>query len=217
MSRRRMWRALLPAAALLAGLGGAKAASVGTTEYTQFLLVWLATEEPDGLLGTPALLNLPPGWLTGDAIAVLAPGGAWPEGQRDRLVSALLDAGAAVLELDPPRGGATQAALRAEMAEALRTSEVVLGAGLVVAIGRGEGGEAALELAAGGETVEGRQYAAAVHFGPGAPAFLARPVPEAQGWPLRAPLLCDVLASVVLPGDGADFLPRCQAALALQQ
>ena len=107
----RMGR-LLPAAALLAGLGtaaagpgSARAASLGTTENTLFLPVWLGPGSAFDGHANPALLNLPPGWASGDAAVVLAPGGDWPPGTRDRLLAALLDAGAAVLEVNEAQPG----------------------------------------------------------------------------------------------------------------
>ncbi|WP_270938700.1 hypothetical protein, partial [Falsiroseomonas oryzae] len=86
---------LLSVAALVVGIGAAQAASVGTTENTQYAAVWLADAQGRRGEGAPALLNVPPGWGGGDAAAVIAPGGDWPHGQRDALVAALLDAGAA--------------------------------------------------------------------------------------------------------------------------
>ncbi|WP_237217885.1 hypothetical protein, partial [Falsiroseomonas oryziterrae] len=143
MSRARWMRGVLPAVAVL-GLGAAepRAASIGTTENTQYVGVWTDEQvRPEG--SGPALLNLPPGWLTGDAAVVIAPGGPWDPGQRDVLVAALLDSGAAVLELNEPRAGPRAAAIRADLAAAYRTLRETYGAGLLVALGTGEGGEAA--------------------------------------------------------------------------
>jgi hypothetical protein len=145
MTGRLGWRALLPAAALALGIGSGSvpggAASIGTPENTQFLPVWLGPGSDALHFGAPALLNLPPGWSQGDAGVVVAPGGAWAPGARDRLVAGLLDAGAAVLELNRPREGLPgEDPLRRDLAEALATLHAGFGAGLVVLLGEGEGG-----------------------------------------------------------------------------
>lgn len=209
----RRMAALLPAAALSMGLGGApQAASLGTTENTQFLPVWIAPRHNIMAVEVPALLNMPPGWSTGDAAVVLAPGGDWPAGLRDRLVAALLDSGAAVLELNAPRqGGDPAAALATDIRDALGTLHLAFGAGLVVAIGRGEAGALAAEAAAAARTPEGRAYAAVALLGPGAPRFWLGEVPEVQAWPARAPLFCSLLGEVLAPGG----VSACQASLAV--
>jgi len=205
-------RAALPVVVVL-GLGAAepRAASIGTTENTQYLPVWIAEQfRPAG--GAPALLNMPPGWVVGDAAVVVAPGGPWEAGQRDLLVSALLDSGAAVLELNEPRDRPRAAAIRADLAEAERTLRDIFGAGLLVAVGTGEGGDAALEaaeaLGAAGA------YVAAVRLGPGAPAFRGGVAPAAEAWQVRAPLLCDLLAGVSRDGM-RGFAQTCTGSLAL--
>ncbi|WP_270939153.1 hypothetical protein, partial [Falsiroseomonas oryzae] len=69
-------------------------------EHTRFEALWVEPVRPDALRPLPALLNLPAAWRPGDAAAVLLfdPPGA--PGLRDALLGALLDRGAAVLELD---------------------------------------------------------------------------------------------------------------------
>lgn len=145
LARRHVLRALLPAA-LLFGLAARPAgtASTGATETARYLPVWLAPLGGAAAQPGPALFNMPPGWITGDAAIVLAAAGDWPAGRRERLVAALLDAGAAVLELNLPRPGpGAEKAVRAELAQALATLRGTDGAGLVVAMGHGSGGAAA--------------------------------------------------------------------------
>ena len=173
MVRTHRIHGLLPTAALLAGLSasGAEAAAFGPVESTEYLAVWLSDTE--GVRGRrpPALLNVPTGWYIGDAAAVLAPNSAWPTGIRERLVAALLASGAAVLELDEPHDDEPRdTALRRDLTEALRELHRIEGAGLMVAIGFGEGGEAALAATEHAED-GGQRYAAGVSLGPGAPLF----------------------------------------------
>lgn len=204
MAKRHGMRALLPAVALLAGMaaGEGRAASVGTAELTQFQSVWLWPGRGVGTGEAPSLLNLPPGWVAGDAAVVIAAGGDWPPGLRDRLVAALLDAGAAVLELNPAQQGTPA------MAAALATLATTQGAGLVVAIGHG----APIGAAAAAAMPDGRRYAAAVDLGPGRPVFLFGEAPAAEDWPARAPLFCDVLAAAAA-GQGGDLGRACHVGL----
>jgi len=162
----------------------------------------------------PALLNLPAGWLSGDAAVVLAPGGAWPEGLRDRLVAVLLESGAAVLEVTSPRRGPgrSEAVAAQDMLAALRMLREVQGAGLIIAIGFGEGGEAAL-AAARSAPHGGEGFAASVRLGPGVPGFVAGEPAAIEAWPLRAPLFCDLLAGAQpeAPGFARLCLDRLAA------
>jgi hypothetical protein len=154
---------------------------------------------------------VPPGWSSGDAAVILSPG-AWPEGLRDRLVAAMLESGAAVLELGLARaGGGGTGALALDMIGGLRLLRDVEGAGLVVAIGFGAGGDAAL-AAERVAPAEADGFAAAVRLGPDMPAFASGTVPEAEAWPVRVPLFCGVLAGV-LPTDAAAFATSCEAGL----
>lgn len=201
-------RAVL-SAALLAGMmaGGdpARAAEFESPPTRQAF--WLPDGDGHYGLGDPAVLSVAVRWSVGDAAAVLTPGD-WQEGLRDRLLDALLASGASVLEL-PPGGGAA-VALRRNLRNALVGLREIEGAGLVVAIGVGEGGDAALEVAAG-PPQEGHVYAAAVRLGPGEPAFLARPVDPAEAWPVRAPMLCALLAGAQPGAPG--FVRGCTAGL----
>lgn len=205
MARRHGIRALLPAVALLAGMAMAEgqAASVGTAELTQFQPVWLGPGLGLATGEAPSLMNLPPGWMAGDAAVVIVAGGDWPPGLRDRLVAALLDAGAAVLELNPGQGGAPA------LAAALETLTTVQNAGLVVAIGHG----AAVGAAAAVSAPQGRSYGAVVDLGPGRPVFLFGTAPAPEAWPSRAPLFCDVLAAAVA-GQAGEVGEACRAGLA---
>jgi hypothetical protein len=213
MANRHLIRALLPSAALLLGLATAEgtAAPLGTTEHTQFTAVWVADPDTPRLVRAPGLLNVPPGWSSGDAAVVLSPG-AWPDGLRDRLVAALLESGAAVLELGLARaGGGGTGALARDMVGGLRLLREAEGAGLVVAIGFGEGGDAAL-AAERTAPAEADGFAAAVRLGPGAAAFSSGAVPEIEAWPSRVPLFCGVLAGVLRTG-AAEFAVSCEAGL----
>ncbi len=208
MARMARVGALLLAGAL-AMAGPAGAASPGNPEHTSYQPVWL-----DGGMGFrraqgPALLSLPPGWLSGDALAVLAPDEGWPRGQRDALVAALLDAGTAVMELNRPR----MTSVVEDLAAALRAARGEIGAGLVVLIGRGEGGAAALAIAEEAADPGGRHYAAAVKLGPGPADFRIGGVTELFAHAARPTLLCDILAAAWVAGE-PDVAAGCQAAAA---
>ncbi|MBK1658574.1 hypothetical protein, partial [Paracraurococcus ruber] len=119
-------------------------------------LLWL---EPAGTTAPlPLLLTTPSGWQLGDAAVLLMPGGPGELPLRRRVQAALLAADAAVLELDPAAAQAAMPglppvpvlapdALRPVLAEAARALRTEAGAGLVVAIGLGPAGGAALEAA----------------------------------------------------------------------
>lgn len=170
-------------------------------EGTRFDLLWIEPNDPAAMRAIPALLNLPAAWQLGDAAAVLLvePPGAFE--LRDHLLSALLDRGAAVLELDAStaRGFSADADRNPPPpdAESLLTDLDLglrelrrYGAGVVVAIGHGLGGEAVLLAAE-----RGLGFVAHAALGPGEPAFIAGPAPPpVEGWVLRAPLLCEALA-----------------------
>jgi hypothetical protein len=190
--RRGLASARLLAAPLLALTAVAAAAGpqpAAALDYTRFEPLWLAPSmAPPGTAApqpppferqAPVLLNLPPGWMVGDAAAVVVadhPGG---DGTRDRLVAALLAERAAVLELNmhtAARGLSTDnraaspaapsaAQLLPDLFGALLALRGDAGAGVVVAIGQGLSGDAAL-LAAG-------EAAAAAHLGAAGPRFAA--------------------------------------------
>jgi hypothetical protein len=223
------------AATLLLGL----AAPAAALEHTRFEPLWIdpafAPGEPPAVpYDVPALLNLPPGWMLGDAAAVIIadppPAQPWP----DRLTAALLAAGAAVLELDvfaarglaPDSDGNPALATRDLLADAFGTLLALrreAGAGVVVLLGTGIGGEAA--LLAGEEAVAARhvgpagpRFAAVAGLGPGRPGFAAGVVPPArEAWGQRAPLLCALLARAVahaaLPLTGDATAPWSEAML----
>jgi pimeloyl-ACP methyl ester carboxylesterase len=151
------------------------------------------------------LVRLPQSWRTGDAAAIMLfhPPAAMP--LRNRLVAALLDRGAAVVEVDAnvaegfaadpdavPVPPTTESLLRdfRAVARALRAE---YGPGVVVAMGHGLGGEAALMAA--DPDLGDTGFAAVASLGPATPAFRAGPPPPPdEAWPLRAPMLCEALA-----------------------
>jgi hypothetical protein len=81
-------------------------------------------------------------------------------------------------------------------------------AGIIVAIGRGDGGEAALALAGAPQP----NVAAMARIGPGAPLFRFAGAAPAEGWPQRAALLCALLADLA-PPDAPGLGEACRAAL----
>jgi hypothetical protein len=198
-------------ALLLAGALGTTAAALSPDLGAQpsYEAVFL-----DGGLGfrrpePPALLALPPGFLAGDAIVVLTPDDGWPRGQRERLAAAILASGAGVLEMNRPRA----ARLAEEIAAALSTLRRNHGAGLMVVIGRGEAGEAALAVAAEAVDEAGEHDVAAIRLGPGEATFALSGVAPLFAFPERPGLLCDILAAAWVAGE-PDVLGGCLAAAA---
>jgi hypothetical protein len=211
--RSAIWKAGAFALAAVAGLGGtASAASVGSAEYTQFLPVWLSPGPGTPDHPVPALLNLPAGWQAGDAAVVVARGRDAPQELRDQLISAIIDAGAAVLELHVEPG--REATLPAGFADALVTLRGGFGAGLVAAVGYGWG--AAATLGAVEATHPGiGGYNAAVVLDAGAPRLARGEMPPAgEAWPVRAPMFCAVLATG-LGAMPAGFVEGCARELTL--
>jgi hypothetical protein len=206
MAGRRGWPARLVAMALLCGLVAEGRAAPAILEppfdLPHHLGLWIATsaERLDG--PGMAILTHPAGWRSGDAAVVIAPGGDWPDQLRARLVVALLEAGAAVLDL--PQGWPWAPGLGSAI-HALRRDA---SAGIIVAIGRGEGGEAALALAGAPQP----DVAAMAQIGPGAPLFRFAEAAPAEGWPERAALLCALLADLA-PPDAPGLGNACRAAL----
>jgi hypothetical protein len=215
-------------AAALAALA-CPAASAFATEHTRLEPIWIETVKPDGAVGhtIPALLNMPTAWMVGDAAVVVLSDGPWPGLGRERLVAGLLGEGAAVLELDvttsrgfspenakmgPP---ATPEELLPDVRGAADTLRRDAGAGLVVALGHGAGGDAAV-LAAGLERTArpgAGSAIAAASLGPGPAQFALGGAETGRGWPTRARLLCGVLATQALPFElGAEA--NCRQALA---
>jgi hypothetical protein len=230
----------LPALAALALL---LARPVAAFEHTQFQPVILPSEDPAGPFRVPATLNIPSGWQPGHAAAVLLFDPPSEPALRDSLLVALLDSGAAVLELDAntARGFSADAlrnpppptaeGLARDLAGALAFLREDAEAGVVVAIGHGLGGEAALLVAEPARLTgllgeNGPRYAAVASVGPAAPAFRAGPAPDpGEQWPARVPMLCEVLAYALGatptplgpprdgPGRMAEAAGACEAAL----
>lgn len=198
--RRRLGHALrairLAAMASLMATG-----TLSATEYARFEWLWLEPERafvvptPE-LLRAGALLNLPSGWQSGDTAVVLAYDGPnWPAVARDPIIGALLDAGAAVLELNGDLGRTPRMSTiegeRVEPSHALSTIGQALrggsAAGQIMVLGHGRWGEAA--LAAGGT------YAAMGALGPEQPEFRLSSTltASAASWETRAAVLCEAL------------------------
>lgn len=228
-------RARSPAfAAALAAAGLVlTAAPAPGTEHTRLEPVWIDALGSDGTAGhtMPALLSVPPAWTVGDAAVVVLSEGPWPGLARERTVAALLSEGAAVLELDvtaargfsPDNARTGPPATAEELLPDLRGATEALrrdaGAGLVVALGHGAGGDAAV-LAAEIERAAVPPGAApglvaAASLGPGPARFALGGAPPGRGWRVRAELLCGVLATEALPLErGAEG--ECRRALAGQ-
>lgn len=201
---------------------------------TRFELLWVGpatprAAEPARSHTAPVLLNLPSGWRVGDAVAVVASEGLGAE-TSNRLRAVLIGEGAAVLEIDlhvarepSPDGGAPAATLAPgdllpDFLGALLALRRDVGAGLVVALGYGSSGQAALlaardDLAATFLGQAGPRFAAAAALGPGPTAFAAGSTPPvAESWPTRAPLLCAALARAAVLSS-AELERDCIAAL----
>jgi hypothetical protein len=188
------------AAAVLGAL--VASATVGAHEYTQFELVSITPVRQEALRPLPALLNLPPGWRSGDAIAVLQFTRDSRNALHDRVLSALLDQGAAVLELPSgtaqgflPQGVAAAPPDAQRYREDISAAATVLARdyapGLIVALGDAEAIAALRDVPPG--AVAG--IAAFASVDPAPAAFrLALPPPASEDWSRRAPLLCDALA-----------------------
>jgi hypothetical protein len=212
------WLALL----LLAGAHGASA-----LEHAQEQLLWLEPHPawveaaPGRARPVPALLNLPPGWAVGDAAAILLADRRAEQPTLARLRATLLADGAAVLELEArpaPGGDCARAPLPLLVAGAAALRQE-LGAGLLVAVGFGCPGQAALHAAGGAVTQIGFEdgaapLTAAVALEVGPPAFMAGMVPAPEeAWPVRAPILCRLFAAVLDVAEQAEVLRACLAAL----
>lgn len=196
-------------------------------EHTRLEPVWFETAAPDGGAGhtAQALLNLPPGWLIGDAGVVILSDRTWPGLARERLVAALLEEEAAVLEFDVaaargpgPENARPEAPVAAELMPGVRGAVRALrrdaGAGLVVALGYGAGGEAAVLSASPERTTvpEDTGLVAAASLGPGPARFALGGAAPGRGWPVRAERLCGVLAKAAAPSE-ARAEAECRRAL----
>jgi alpha-beta hydrolase superfamily lysophospholipase len=224
-------RSPAPMAALAAVLACPASPALGI-EPARMEQLWIDTVAPDGTPShtVPALLNVPPVWMPGDAAVVVLSDGPWPGPARERLVAALLGEGAAVLELDaatargfsPENAVVGAPATAEELLPDLRGAVDALrrdaGAGLVVALGQGAGGEAAV-LAAERERSAPAEWtgaiAAAAFLGPGPARFALGGATPGRGWPVRAALLCEVLAIQAVPSQ-PDAEAECRHALSGQ-
>lgn len=212
-NRSRRWPTL-PAA--LTALACSAATPAPAWEQTRMEALWVRAAGREGTSGhtVPALLNLPHGWMAGDAAAVVLSDGPWPGLARERLVAALLEEGAAVLEIDVNAARAatpppTDAELAAEVRDAVDVLQRDATAGLVVALGHRAGGTAAVLAAAAAHREPGNGLAAGASLGPGPAAFALGGVPSEgelgvhRGWPIRAKRLCGVLAATAVPSEAS--------------
>lgn len=205
------WRALLTALAFIAAPPSGRAEDAWP-EPVQVLPAWIVPGGDHSGPPLPALFKHPPGWSSGDAAVLLVPGADWPAGAREALREAMLAADAAVLEMaEPPPG-----LLLAQLSDALRALRRDQGAGLVVVIGRGASGQAALDLRDAIRPEEppvfSPPFAALIRLGPGAPGFVAGQAARTENWPHRARLLCDLLTAAPL-ADMPRLSEACRAAL----
>jgi MFS family permease len=216
-------------AALLAGLAlvGQAGPARAQDGFVAMTLVWATpAAAPDGRSACARMLvlNLPRDWQAGDAgVVVAGPGGARFATEAGRLVAALLEQGAAVLELPAGRGGGIGACAAAPVEPgasalgALAALRAEVGAGVLVAVGVGE---AAAEVLAAMEPAraarlsgpDGARATAGAALGmPGRAVFRAGPPPPAaEQWPARVAHLCAALAPFAGPGG----FEACDAALA---
>ena len=221
-------------AAALAAFVGAAAPTPAASEETHVEAFWVEASASGGRAGraVPALLELPPGWMAGDAAAVVLSDRPWPGLARERLIGALLDEGAAVLAIDagaargsspenahagPPRRAAAE--LMADLRDAVEALQRDAAAGLVVALGHVAGGDAAVLAAAAARAERGGSgVSAGASLGPGPATVVLGGVPSGgdmgvhRGWPVRAQRLCRVLAATAVPSD-ARAEAECRRAL----
>lgn len=160
----------------------------------------------------PALLTLPAGWSVGDAAVVCLVSRGPADPSRGRLRAALLADGAAVLEIDPRRLAEAEGSPLAWLRGAFHALRRMQGAGLLVAIGFGPAGAAALNAA--------RDSAADVPsagVAPDLPRMTVvagrQPLPD-EGWPVRALLPCAMPASLCdATAPAAEAARECRDAL----
>jgi hypothetical protein len=209
-------------AALAPRMDAARAQVPPALPFVLFDLVWVtpAAQRAQPPCSRLLMLELPQGWMTGDAAAVLLTGSAADEGVAQPVAAALLAEQSGVLHY--PSGPAESCANRdvdqvAEVLGALRTLRREAGAGVVVAIGFGDAGAAAIDAL--------QEEVAARHLGAGGPRLAAgaardatgrwsfragaTPPPPEEHWQARAPRLCLALAGT----DGSPDAAACLAAL----
>jgi hypothetical protein len=161
----------------------------------------------------PGLLNIPPDWAAGDAVAVVVSPHSGPDRLRDRITAALLASGAAVVELDidAARSSATDSAaapLPPSSRDMLPDLFAVLSAlrrdhaaGIVTTLGIGEAGAAALLATVEAEAAQrlgpdGPRFAAGAWILDGRVNFAAGTAPAAsERWDVRAELFCALVTS----------------------
>jgi hypothetical protein len=204
---------------LYAGVLGVSlwAAAAAGDEYTRFEPLPYALAEAaasHGGCNRLALMNIPAGWQSGDAAVVLLTEAPLRDPLRNVLVAILLDEKAAVIEAvsgtearcGPGEPEETEA--EATAGDPLAVLFGVLdaarqaGAGLMIALGYGPGGEVALDAVR--EEVAMRhlapgapRFAAAAALGAGRPAFaLGAPMPPAEAAPERLGLFCEAIDAV---------------------
>ena len=188
-------------------------------------LVWMRPAVPAGA-AQPCdrllVLSAPRDWATGDAAVVLVTAAPHAEAAAAHLAEALLAEETAVARLRAGDGGgigpcaSAPADPVAELLGALAALRGQAGAGLVVAIGLGAAGPAALaaaeeEVAQHALGAGDTRLAAGIALDEAGTRFRAGPPPPPrEAWAARVPLLCEALA----PLTGAEAAAACQAALA---
>lgn len=202
---------IIGAALCAIAAGGLAAGPAQADEYARH--EWMALDTV-GLAGVS--LNRPHGWRPADLVMVIAyDGAAWPFVARAPLISALLDAGASVVEVAgsvPADGAGVPGAALPQLVQTLRAGGA---SGPIVLLGHGRWGEAALAT--------GQGYSAYGSLGPSRPEFhigtAARVAP--QRWEVRVAQICGALAWAqgagatpvrAIPPDAA-IEPRCSAGL----
>jgi hypothetical protein len=204
----------------------AAAPAAGSEPFASMDLIWM---RPAGLPGAPPpcarllTFDLPQGWMSGDAAAVVVTAGAASEAAADRVAARLLAEETAVLRLPAGRGGGIGPCADAplqpagEVLGAVRALRAQAGAGLVVAIGLDAAGVGALDaaredVAAAFLGTGGPRLAAAIALDAAAPPRFRRgaPMPVQEAWSARGPLLCAALRPLVGPEAAWD----CEDALA---
>ncbi|MBR0683781.1 hypothetical protein GXW74_25110 [Roseomonas eburnea] len=212
------------AVALIASVAAAPARA--EVPATALDLIWVTPSAAGGAtLDCARLLALevPLDWLPGDAAAVMLSNGPEDETAAARLNAALLAEETAVLHVVFGRAGgigncaAAAPGPVAEVLGALEALKLQVNAGVVVAIGLGAAGSAALEAVEPGVTArhlgeDGPRLAAAIALdGERRAVFRAglRPAVR-EGWAARVPYLCAALAPLAGPGGAEACVAELQ-------